>query len=100
MWGILSVGSFGLIGATSPAIQSRPVDHFMLETAGREQLRADADPEERLAAPAHRLFQRLDHAGDMVEPAPAVGEGADARQHDVLGRKHVVWPRGDFDLAR
>ena len=31
------------------------------------------------------LVQRLDHAGHGVEPAPAIGEGADARQHDPLG---------------
>ncbi len=71
----------------------------MLEAAGREQLRADADAEERLAALAHGFFQGLDHAGHPVEPAPAVGEGADARQHDVVGRENVLGPRRDLDLA-
>ena len=32
-----------------------------------------------------RLLERVDHAGDRIEPAPAIGEGADARQHDAVG---------------
>ena len=59
---------------------------FILQTARRHQLHADADAEERAAARAHRFFQRLDHAGDRVEAAPAIGEGADAGQHDLIGR--------------
>ena len=34
--------------------------------------------------------ERLDHAGNGVEAAPAIGEGADARQHDMLGARDVV----------
>ena len=32
-------------------------------------------------------FERLDHAGDGIEAAPAIGEGADARQHDAVGAR-------------
>ena len=34
---------------------------------------------------AHRLLERSDHAGNGVEPATAIGESADAGQHDMLG---------------
>ncbi len=72
---------------------------LVFEAAGREQLRPDADAEERLALLPHRLRQRLDHAGDGVEAAPAVGEGADARQHDVSGGEHVLGVRRDLHRA-
>ena len=64
------------------------------------QLHADADAEERPALAAHRLLQRLDHARHRVEPAPAVGEGADARQHDAVGAAHRVGIAGDHDRLR
>ena len=38
------------------------------------------------ALAANRSVQRLDHAGQAVEARAAIGEGADARQHDALGR--------------
>jgi hypothetical protein len=31
----------------------------------------------------------LDHAGHGIEPAPAIGEGADAGQHDAIGPAHL-----------
>ena len=71
----------------------------MLEAARREQLRADANPQKRPPSLAHRLFQRLDHAGDAVEAAPAIGESADPGKHDMLSGEHVFGARGDFDLA-
>src|SRR5260370_28535065 len=71
----------------------------MLEATGRQGLRADENAQKRRAWLAHRLNQRLDHAGDAVEPAPAVGEGADARQHDMLGGEQVLGPRDDVDFA-
>ena len=30
-------------------------------------------------------LQHLDHAGHRIEAAAAIGEGADARQHDAVG---------------
>ena len=45
----------------------------------------------------HLLLQRLDHAGDRVETAPAIGEGADARQHDAVGAAHRFGIGGDDD---
>ena len=35
--------------------------------------------------PRTAVLQRLAHAGHGVEAALAVGEGADARQHDAVG---------------
>ena len=46
---------------------------------------------------AHRLVERLDHAGHRVEPAPAVREGADAGQHHAVGAAHRVGIAGDQD---
>ncbi len=64
--------------------------HHVFAAALGHELHADADAEERPALAAHRLLQRLDHAGHRIEPAPAIGEGADARQHDAVGAAHRV----------
>ena len=58
------VGSRGAIGFTSPAIQPKPSGDIMFEPAGRHELHADADAEERLAAGDDLLLQRLAHAGN------------------------------------
>ena len=36
----------------------------------------------------HRFLKRLNHAVDRIEPAAAVGKGADARQHHAVRRRH------------
>ena len=46
---------------------------------------------------AHRLVQRLDHAGHRIEAVAAIGEGADARQHHAVGAAHRVGIAGDHD---
>ena len=46
-------------------------------------------PRKGLPSPLHGLLQRLDHAGDVREPLLAIGKGADAGQHDALGRRHT-----------
>src|SRR5271157_892926 len=66
----------------------------MLSAPGAQQLRADADAEERLAASSHRAVQSVDHARDSVQTAPAIGESADARKNDMIGVENVVWTRG------
>ncbi len=45
----------------------------------------------------HVFVQRLHHAVDVVEPAPAIGEGADARQHHARCARHLVGIAGDDD---
>ena len=70
--------------AADPA---EPVGHHIFAAALGHELHADADAEERPALAAHRLLQRLDHARHRIEPAPAIGEGADARQHDAVGAR-------------
>ena len=79
---------------------AEPRARDVFEAALGHQLHADADAEERPAAAAHGLLQRLDHAGHGVEPGAAVGEGADARQHDAVGREHRVGIAGDDDRHR
>ena len=69
----------------------------MLEAARGEQLHADADAEERPAFFAHGVRQSLDHAGDGVEAALAIGEGADARQHDAVGIGDDIGIGGEED---
>ena len=61
----------------------------MLEPGLGHQLHADANAEEGPAVPMHDALQRLDHAGQAVEPGPAIGEGADAGQHDARGGRHL-----------
>ena len=74
--------------STSPAIQPRPFRHLVFAPALGQELHADANAEERPALAPHRFLERLDHAGDGIEPAPAIGKGADAGQHDAIGARH------------
>ena len=67
---------------------AEPVGDLIFAAALGQKLHADADAEERPALVMHRLFQRRDHAVHAVEAAPAIGEGADARQHDAIGGGH------------
>ena len=62
----------------------------MLEPALGHELQPDADAEKGLAALLHGFLQRLDHAGDVLEAALAVGKGADAGEHDAVGVGHVL----------
>ena len=39
---------------------------------------------------AHAPLQRLHHAGHRIEAAAAIGEGADARQHDPVGLRDEI----------
>ena len=63
----------------------------------RHQLHADADAEKRPTVVDHRSVQGLDHAGQRLEPPPAVGERADARQHDPLGAADLARIAADLD---
>ncbi len=100
MCGIFRLGSLGRIGATSPAIQSRPATISC--SSPRVAINCMPTQMPRNGRPRLRtaLLERLDHAGDRVEPASAIGEGADARQHDMVGARDVLGSRGDHDLAR
>ena len=98
MCGIFESGRFG----NRSDVAADPIeagDDLVLEPARRHQLHADADAEERPAAAAHRVLERLHHAGHGVEAAATIGEGADAGQHDVLGARDVVRVARHFDDA-
>ena len=89
MCGIFSAGSDGAIASTSPGssrgLRSRRIRGRARPSAAcRRRCRGTAG---RCCAPPP---QRLDHAGHRVEAAPAVGEGADAGQHDAVGAAHGV----------
>jgi hypothetical protein len=60
----------------------------MFEARRRHQLHADANAEKRASGADHALLQRLDHAVQRRQPAPAVAERADARQNDAIGTAH------------
>lgn len=47
-----------------------------------------------------RLRQRFLHALHDGEAAAAIGIGADARQHDAIGRGHPFRPVGEIDFGR
>ena len=59
----------------------------VLAADGRQHLLADADAEEGRAAADRALLDRLEEAGDGEEAGAAVGEGADAGQHDAVGAR-------------
>ena len=65
----------------------------VLDAARGHELHADADAEEGLAALDHLALQGIDHAGHAIEAGAAVGEGADARQHDAVGVGDVARAR-------
>src|SRR6185437_7092357 len=75
------------------------VDRLELAAAFGHELHADADAEERPAALPHRLVERRLDAGNRGQAATAIGEGADARQHDALGPAHLVGVAGDLHLG-
>src|SRR5947207_14824191 len=64
---------------------AKSLDDFIFATAFGKKLHADANAEKRPPFAAHRLFERLDHAGDGVEAAAAIGESAHARQYHTIG---------------
>ncbi len=64
------------------------------------QLHADADAEERPRLVAHRFRHRLDHAVKRVEAPAAIGEGADAGQHDAVSAIGHFRIAGHHDLFR
>ena len=70
-----------------------------LAPARRHQLHAYTDAEERLPAPLHGVFERFFHARDRQQPAAAIGEGADAGQHDAVGLGKTPRIAGDQDAV-
>ena len=82
-----------LAGIDAHDVALDPVEAGMdavLDAARGHELHADADAEEGLAALDHRALQGVDHARHAVEAGAAVGEGADARQHDAVGVGHLA----------
>ena len=71
----------------------------MLETARGHELHADANAEEGPAARDHGLVQRGVKAIYRHQAAPAVGEGADARQHHGFGAAHDLGIAGDANVV-
>ncbi len=76
-------------GAHLAADPAQAVGDLELQATLGHELHADADAEERAALAAHGFLERLAHAGHGLEAALAIGEGADARQHDAVGGAHV-----------
>ena len=79
---------------------AEPLDHLVFAAALGHQLHADADAEERPAARAHALVERVHHAADGVEAAPAIREGADAGQHHAVGAGDLVGIARHHDRLR
>ena len=69
----------------------------VFEPAFGHQLHADADAHERGAVLQHGFFHGFDQAGDGADAGHAVGEGADARQHDAVGPADGFGVVGDGD---
>ena len=69
----------------------------LFKAARGHQLHANADPEERSALVLDDIDDRVMHAGNRIEPAAAVGIGADPRKYDPVGRGHPVCLIGQLD---
>src|SRR5437879_5185844 len=74
--------------------------YAVLLAARGHQLHADADAEERPRLDPHRFRHRLQHAVHSVEAPAAIGEGADAGEHDAIGAKYSVRIARHHDLLR
>ncbi|MDT4879466.1 hypothetical protein FQZ97_1151440 [compost metagenome] len=72
--------------------------HGLFAAFAGEQLHADADAEERRAAGDDALFEHFDHAGHRIKPGLAIGEGANAGQHDAVGFANLFGIGGDQNL--
>ena len=73
--------------AADPA---EPVDHFIFASTLGQQLHADANAEEWPALAAHRLLERLHHAGHSIKSAATIGESPYSRQDNAIGARHDV----------
>src|SRR5262245_2089082 len=94
----LGIGGRDLVDL--PADPAEAIGDFVFEPALGHELHADTDAEERTAALVHPLVERIDHAVDGVETAPAIGEGADAGQYDAVGARYRVRTAGHHDRLR
>ena len=65
-------------GANLAGDPPQSLRHLVLEAPVGHELHADADAQERPPLVVNDLFERLPHACDGIEPAFAVGKGADA----------------------
>ena len=72
--------------------------HAVLVSLAREQLQADTDAEQRLAAMAHLLVERFDKSRG-AKPRGALAEGPDAWEHDALRLAQILRMRRDDDVA-
>ena len=78
----------GLDRSDIAADPAEALRRLVFEPTLRHQLHADANAEEGAALLADPLFERVDHARQGFEPTAAIGEGADAGQHDAVGPRH------------
>src|SRR3990170_783013 len=90
----------GIAGRDRPHLAFDPAEPWrqpMFKPAHRHELKADADAEKRFPALPHGLFKGFDHAGNIDQALAAIGEGADARQHDALGLAQILGLGRHFD---
>src|SRR6185295_14981264 len=79
---------------------AKPGRLAVFEAAGGEELHADADAEERASAAFNGVADGVDHAVNGVEIAPAVAEGAVARQdHAIRVGNHVRITRYNYPFG-
>ncbi len=71
----------------------------MFVAAIGKQLHADADAEKRPALSSDGLIQRLDHPGDGIEAAPAIGNAPTPGKNNPLGARDNIRIGGDVDAG-
>ena len=57
-------------------------------------------PKKGLPFFSYALLKRIDHTGNFVEPAAAIGKGTHARQHNALGARDRIRIAGNGDRLR
>src|SRR5262245_46444620 len=70
---------------------AQPLDDFIFAPALGQQLHAYANAEKRPALAAHRLLERVHHAGHRIESAAAVGESPYSGQNNAIGGRDDLW---------
>ena len=76
--------------STSPAIQPKSGRYLIFAPALGHQLHTDTNAEKRPSVLPHALLEGVDHARNFVEPAAAIGECADAGQHDAISARYRI----------
>ena len=99
MCGIFKAGSLGSMARTSPLIQPNPSVTSNSRPRSLKSCMPTQMPRNGRPPCGRTVLERFAHPRYGIEPALAVGIGADARQHDAIGAGDILGPRADDDFG-